>query len=353
MPTSWVLLLTDDAELGRVAARLADRAGVPLRGAIVPGAGPPELVLIGAERLAEPLPPLAGAAVPRILLVRGEPPGPLWRAALELAAEQVVLLPAGEAALLTRLTRLAGRHTARALVIATAGGCGGAGASVLAAGLARAAAPLGRCLLVDLDRLGSGADLLLGAEDEPGLRWPELAAVRGRLLPDSLAGLPVIDGIHVLSWDRSPLAGELPAAAVEAVLATARDEFGVVVLDLPRGLDPAAGAATRAADLVLLVVPAEVRAAAGAQRAAGILRDLCADVRLVVRPPAPTGLRPERIADALDLPLAGVLRPEPGVRPALDRGEPPGLRRRGPLATLCRELLAHELSAMRFAGGRA
>ena len=89
-------------------------------------------------------------------------------------------------------------------IIGLIGGRGGAGASVIAAALARAAVDARyECVLVDADPLGGGADLLLGAEDEPGLRWPDLSAARGRLAPGVLlAGLPVIDGVHVVSWDR-------------------------------------------------------------------------------------------------------------------------------------------------------
>ncbi len=358
MTSRWVLLLTDDPLTTATTARLAGPIGLPIRSDDDPvnavGSGPPGLVLVGADRLPEPRLPAAAAGVPRLLVATGEPEDQFWRAALELRAEQVVLLPEAEQALLDRLTRLADRTDRRALVIGVTGGCGGAGASVLAGALARAAVRVSRSLLIEVDRLGSGADLLLGAEDEPGLRWPDLASARGRLLPGSLLGaVPVVDGLHVLSWDRSPDVIDLSAAAGTAVLDTAIQEFGIVVLDLPRWLDAAAVAATQAADLVLLIVPAEVRAAAAARRVAARLHEHLPDVRVVVRGPAPTGLRAEAVADALDLPLVGLLKPEPGLRAALDRGEPPGLRPRGPLSTLCRQLLAGELAEPGLERGRA
>jgi len=358
MTSRWVLLLTDDQLTVTTTARLAGSVGLAVRSdddlAAAAGIGPPGLVLLGADRLAEPLLPPEAAGVPRILVATAEPEDRFWRAALELRAEQVVLLPEAEQSLLDRLTRLADRPDRRALVIAVTGGCGGAGASVLAAALARAAARVARSLLIEVDRMGSGADLLLGAEDEPGLRWPDLASARGRLLPGSVLGaVPVVDGLHVLSWDRSPDLIEVPEAAGTAVLDTAIQEFGIVVLDLPRWLDATAIVAVRAADLALLVVPAEVRAAAAARRVAAGLQEHLADVRLVVRGPAHAGLRAEAIADALGLPLAGWLKPEPGLRAALDRGEPPGLRARGPLSTLCRQLLACELAELELERERA
>jgi secretion/DNA translocation related CpaE-like protein len=352
--TAWVLLLTDDPRIRATTARLADSVGVavrPIAGEKTPaavgpsGAGPPALVVLGADRLGEPSLPPEASGVARLLVAAGEPDDRLWRAALEVRAEQVVLLPEAEHVLLGRLSRLNAERALEALIICVTGGCGGAGASVLAAALARAAAGVARSLLIDLDPIGSGADLLLGAEDEPGLRWPDLASARGRLMPGSLAGaLPVIDGLHVLSWDRSPNLTELPVAAVTAVLEAARQEYQVVVLDLPRALDAGGETVARAADLGLLVVPAEVRAATAARRVLTALRRHLADVRLLVRGPAPTGLRAEAVADALDLPLIGVLKPEPGLRVALDRGEPPGLRARGPLSVFCRDFVAGELA---------
>jgi secretion/DNA translocation related CpaE-like protein len=353
----WVLLLTDDPSITAATERLAETVGIAVRRPMATGAGLPSLVVLGADRPADRELPAEAAGIPRILVTAGEPSDQLWRTALELRAEQVVLLPAAEAALHDRLSRVADQRSRQALTVAVTGGCGGAGASVLAAGLARSAVRISRSLLIDCDRLGGGIDLLLGAEDEPGLRWPDLASARGRLLPGSLAGaVPVIDGIHVLSWDRSPDPAELPAAAGSAVFDAARLEYGVVVLDVPRrldGPDSAAGVAVGTADLALLVVPAGIRAATAAQRVLGVLRDQVADIRLVVRGCPTPGPAPEAIADALDLPLAGILKPEPGICAALERGEPPGVRPRGPLATFCRELLTQFLVDAQPERGRA
>jgi hypothetical protein len=68
----------------------------------------------------------------------------------------------------------------------------------------------------------------------------------------------------------------------------------------------------------------------------------------VVRGPAPTGLPAEAVADALGLPLAGSLRPEPGLAAALDRGDVPPVRPRGPLAALSAQLLASVLAGGPF-----
>jgi secretion/DNA translocation related CpaE-like protein len=203
---------------------------------------------------------------------------------------------------------------------------------------------------VDLDPFGGGLDLLLGAEGEPGARWPDLTFLRGDPLPGTLAGaLPTVDRLRVLSWDREPgSATRLPVEAVESVIGAARREFGVVVIDLPRVPDPATRAAAQLAEVTLVTLPAEVRAAAAARRVLSNLRNLCTDIRLVMRDAGPGGQPPRELAAALDTPLLEILRPERGLRDNLNHGEPPGLRYRGPLATFSREFLARELAQLRW-----
>src|SRR5437879_9450609 len=73
-------------------------------------------------------------------------------------------------------------------VIGVLSGCGGAGASVLAAVLAAAAE---RCMLIDCDHLGGGIDVLLGCERVPGPRWRHVRLRGGELDPSVLLdGLP-------------------------------------------------------------------------------------------------------------------------------------------------------------------
>ena len=107
----------------------------------------------------------------------------------------------------------------------------------------------------------------------------------------------------------------------------------------PRQADVTAHGAVDLADLVVVVVPAQVRAAAAAESLAAALRDAHPNVGVVVRGPAPGGLRGRDIADLLGLPLLASMRPEPGLATSLDRG---GLRlgRRSPLAGAASAVLA-------------
>jgi hypothetical protein len=127
---------------------------------------------------------------------------------------------------------------------------------------------------------------------------------------------------------------------MEAVLDAGRRSADLVVVDLPRSVDDSFRAVASLADVVLLVVPAEVRASAAASRVAARVALLSQDLRLVVRGPAPSRLSGSDLADSLALPLVGYLQPEPHLEATLERGEPPG-QRGGPRARVCEQFLDH------------
>ncbi len=225
-------------------------------------------------------------------------------------------------------------------VIAVLGGRGGAGASVLAGGLAVTAARRGlRTLLVDADPLGGGVDLVLGWESLDGLRWPALSQASGEVpAPALVEALPGRSELVILSWDRGePMT--VPPEAMLAALDAGRRGRDVTVVDLPRRLDESAMLALRAADQVYLVVPAELRACAAAARVAAVAGPHCAALSVVVRQPGPAGLAVKDVIAALGLPYAGTIRSEPRLRTAWERGEPPAASGHGSLATLCGSLL--------------
>ena len=341
------LLVSDDPELVVAVRRAAARAGADLVVAPDPGSAlgrwsVAPLVLLGEDVADQPLP--GGRA--DVLLVAGRRPGPLADALARETGWVLVPLPDDEAWLADRLAAVTSTAQ-RGRCVGVVGGRGGAGASTLAAALAvtAAAAPAGvateagsSALLVDLDPMGGGADLLLGLEEAPGLRWSDLAAASGPLSGSALAGsLPSRGGVSVLSWDACGVA--VGATATGSVLESVRRTYALSVLDLPREVAGAA-AAVAACDTVLLVVPAETRAVAAAGRVAADLGRLATDVRLVVRGPSPSRLTGPDVARLLGLPLAGWLRPDPRLVSQVERGRVPGGSGRGELAALCRRLLA-------------
>lgn len=289
----------------------------------------------------------AGSRLPRrdrVVVLTGEQPADgVWRAAVAVGAEHVVAVPEGEAFLVGLLGDGATRADGAGRVVAVLGGRGGAGASVLSAAVATAAAGQGRrALLVDCDPLGGGADLLLGAEAEGGLRWAGLGLAGGRVaaaaLHDALPGAAVAGGrVTVLACGRED-APPAPAA-VAAVVDAGRRAGDVVVCDLPRSLGPAALAALERADLAVLVVPADLRSCAGAARVVAAVAARAAVLKVVVRGPAPGGLAATDVAAALALDLLAAMRPEPFLARALERGRLPA-GRRSPLAEAARAVLA-------------
>lgn len=263
-----------------------------------------------------------------------------WRAASQLDADHVIVLPAAAAWLSERFGTAGAKPRDEAPVVAVIGGRGGAGASVLGAALALTAARRElRTMLIDADPLGGGVDLLLGAEAADGLRWPELSAARGRVDVAALrAGLPRKGELAMVSWDRGDVV-EIPVEAMEATLDAGRRGGDLVVVDLPRGLGAAAMCGVQAATEILLPVTADIRACAAAARVASQVGPHCRSLRVVVRGPAPGGLTARDVGTALGLPVAGSLRPEPDLAAALERGDPPAGTGRGPLAELCQRLL--------------
>jgi len=226
-------------------------------------------------------------------------------------------------------------------VIGVVGARGGVGASSLAAALAsRFARGQGSAALVDLDVSGGGIDVLLGIEAADGLRWPDLSDARGEVSGDELtAVLPRWEGVTVLSADRArpgPAADDVVAAVLDA-LVTSHDR---VVLDLDRRAALAAADVVARCETALVVASRDVRSVAGVLALREALVGLVADVRLVVRGPAPGGLGVLELAHVVDLPVAASMRVQRGFDAELERGGGPVARRRGSFARAVGQLAA-------------
>ena len=336
------LLVTADAKLRADVLGVAAAAGVEVD--VAPdlwslGPTPGETVLLGTDvagRGAE----AAVAGVPQVLVVSTE-------AMEQESAEQVAALGLPELRLPGQARDLhavlaAAATVRRAPVVAVVGGRGGAGATVLSCAVALVAAATARrndVLLVDADPLGGGIDLTMGAEAAAGLRWPDLAGVRGAVPPQQLLDhLPRAAGVRLLAHARG---GGPPVerGAMQAVLSAAVRGCDVVVVDVGRSTDPAAEAVLDLASTAYVVVPADIRAVAAATSTVARVRDHCADVALVVRRSGPAGLTAVTIAELVGAPVAAELRAEAGLAGRLERGVPPGANGRGSLADVGRRLL--------------
>jgi hypothetical protein len=192
------------------------------------------------------------------------------------------------------------------VAIAVLGGSGGTGASSLAAALAAVAA---RAVLVDLDPVGGGIDVLLGIEDVPGARWSGLRLDGGRLDPELLQqGLPRWGCVPVLAADVAP-----PDAAAVGQVLDAAEVLGLVVLDLPRAPSEVRDSAAGRCAFVAVVVGGGVRDLAAARAVVSSLPDV--PVGLVLRRgPVAVGAA----AASVGAPVLGVLPPLGRARHVLD-----------------------------------
>ncbi|MEV5412477.1 septum site-determining protein Ssd [Thermopolyspora sp. NPDC052614] len=336
------LVITDDQELLDELLRIAAAAGVELDVAHAaaharPYWTPAPLVVVGSD-LAEAV---AATGPPRragVLLVTREPENPeLWRRCVAVGAEGVLELPAAERHLVDEFAEAAEPASRGGRIICVVGGRGGSGASVLAASLALSASRAGaRTLLVDADPLGGGIDVLLGEERAEGARWPEVVGREGRVSFAALRkALPTFGALTVLSWHR----GEptlIPAEAMRAVLDAARRGCDLVVVDLPRHIDPGGAEALARSRTTLLVVPADLRGVLAAGQILLVLRRHTQDIRAVLRGHP---LAPDVAASCLALPCAGHLPDQRGLTAALDRGDAPPLSPRTPLGRFCADFI--------------
>jgi secretion/DNA translocation related CpaE-like protein len=335
------LIVTSEPALLEELLRLCDAAGIAPLVAADPvalrrGWRAASMVLLGAELA------VAAGGLPRRsgVVVVGTADVRLWELAVDVSADHVAILPAAAGWLAGMLAESGEPATARAPVLCVVGGQGGAGATTLATALARTAAARGTTtLLIDADLYGGGVDLALGLESAEGDRWAQLTreGAGGGLVGGFIERLPARGGLHLLAPDRDQF-NALSAPLMQRVLEEGRQRCGLVVVDLPRVVDPVSATALALARSVYLVVPAQVRAVAAAATLAAALRQETSEVQAIVRGPAPSGLSVQAVARSLGIPVAALLRAEPGLIRDYERGVPPG-QPRGPLARLCLQLL--------------
>jgi secretion/DNA translocation related CpaE-like protein len=307
------------------------------------------LILLDQKGVAECV---AASMPPRdaIVVVATDPEPPeLWKQAMEIGAERVVTLPGAEPWLVNALAdAMEGPASNAGKVLTVLGARGGAGASVFAVAVGLTALKAGdNTLLIDCDPKGGGLDLVMGAEEEKGLRWPDMQLSAGRVASSSLhRSLPARRrGDAQLTLLSGARKGEGPAPdAVAAIVEAGRRAGLVVICDLPRQLEASAWSAVDRADLTVIVTPAEVRAAVTAKQLARELSDRGASPQLIVRGPSPGGLRADEIAASAGIPLLATMRPEPQLAQSLERGRfhP---RPRGPLTHAAKTTL-NELAAV-------
>ena len=346
------LIITDDDDVLDDLLRLAAAAGVEVTHTREPDSRAlwrsAPLVLIDAAMVRRAV----EARLPRrsgvVMIATAEPGSELWAHCVRLGADRTLQLDSAEEVLVGLLSDAVAGATDNGLCVAVLGACGGAGASVFASALSLAAAresavDASGVLLIDCDPWGAGLDLMLGIEDDPGLRWGDLAARSGRLpidaLQQALPGLRVGSGrVGVLCHGRSPET-EISADVITVVLDAGRRSGAVTVVDLPRQPGAAADRVLEQADLTVLVTPADVRGCRAAERVGARIRQFGSRVGMVVRGPSPGGMGAVEMAEFVGLPLLARMRPVASLPRELEYGLALGADRRHPLARAARNVL--------------
>lgn len=337
------LLISADPGLVADVQRLSAAAGVvpdvvPDPAAALRAWSAAPVVLVGADRAGV----LAGHGPPRrgrVHVVGREPlDDRVFRDALGVGAETVAGLPASETWLVELLTDVGDGGAVPGVVVGVLGGAGGAGATVFAAALARAASMAhGRTLLVDADPLGAGIDRVLGLEAADGVRWDSMLRTTGRLSARSLReALPRRDRLSVLTWPADRPAS-LQAFAVREVLSAGRRGFDVVVVDLPRQPDAVVEETVSRCDHVVLVSTLTVPAVSAAARVAARLPEQTPQRHLVTRGGS-AGVSPDSVSRLLRIPLVAAMGDQRGLDEAVNLGAGPDRSRRGALARAAREV---------------
>lgn len=267
----WHDVAAEDDAAGSLRALVADHAGAAgavlrdARALAAPGpsgpagsAGPSGSARAGEAREALHLcTPAALLADPprtarsRLLVVTDRPVSePVWRRALELEAAAVLRLPEDSTRLLSLLgDALRPRQSAR--IIGVVGGCGGAGASSLAARLAGAGARAGRSsVLIDADPMGGGLDALVEAPELRGACWEDLSGIDAADGETLVAGLPEVDDVRLLVAREDPAPSGMQ---LDHVLAALDSLTAQVVVDLAPDL---VGPAIAHLDRLYVVLPA-------------------------------------------------------------------------------------------------
>ena len=247
--------------------------------------------------------------------------------------DEVVHLPSEAGDLVTAL--MAPTHGTPGAQVVVFGAVGGCGASTLAAALAVRAAASGRTLLLEADPCGTGADLVLGVETEPGLRVEGVRADLGGPDPDALwAAVPKArPGLGVLA--RSRARGETAARGAVSdggpgAARSHRAAGGLVVSDA--GVLGEGGPGAVGSDVVVVVTRADLQGAVAAGRAVRRFPEAI----LVVRTGRGDPLHAADVAESTAVVRWFVLPEIRGVRraagagglvSALDRGRAGGVRR--------------------------
>lgn len=253
-----------------------------------------------------------------VLVVVGTTGPETWRRAAKLSANHIAVIPDSREWLVEHLSAPASKL---GLCVGIIPGAGGAGASLLSCGLAfHARQFFTDVVLIDLDETSAGLDIVLGIEGQPGMRWQDFYTLTGSISgSDILRGLPIRDGVALLTHNESEIQVDdfLPSTIIEQLRSTSE----LVIIDLPKFSNQKVIAnVLQQCDIVLVVTPSTVRGSASTKKAIAAIAKHATDVELVVRNFPGTNFDALRIAQSIDVPLAGVINSDPRIVEQIEQG---------------------------------
>jgi septum site-determining protein MinD len=212
-------------------------------------------------------------------------------------------------------------------VIAVLSGKGGTGKTSVCAGIAVALAELGEHVLcIDCDMGLRNLDISLGMSFHGTLNFLDVCQ-RGYDL-DYAAEHPDFPNLRFLTAPINCPVGTVELPSFQAMLYAAREEYDVILLDAPAGVDDGFRLAARHADRMLLVTgpdPASVRDASRTSDLLSLMGKI--EIRLIVnrinkRMMRSMNLTVDDIMDEAGLPLMGIVPEDRKVTLAAAAGEP-------------------------------
>lgn len=253
-----------------------------------------------------------------VLVVVGSTGPETWRFAAKLSANHIAVVPDSREWLVEHLSAPASK---KGLCVGIIPGAGGAGASILSCGLAfHARQFFNDVVVVDLDESSAGLDIVFGIETQPGMRWNDFRSLTGSISgSDILRGLPARDGVALLTYQESETAPE--QSVPNMILEQLQHACELVIIDLPRFTNQVAMIEIlQKCDLVFVATPSTVRGSASTKKAISNISKHVPLVELVIRNIPGTNLDALRIAQSLNIPLAGVINSDPRIVEQIEQG---------------------------------
>jgi len=253
-----------------------------------------------------------------ILVVVGATNTQTWSSALRLSANQVATIPDSRDLLIEKLTE---PIKSKGLSVAVVPAAGGAGASLLACGLAfHARQFFQNVALVDLDSNSASLDITFGAENKSGMRWNDFSNIAGSISGnDIFQSLPSRDQVGLLTYGATTTIDSLPQKNL--IIERLKEACELIIVDNPRMSDQDFSWEVVAdCDLVLVATTATVRGCANARRAIARLAGHANVIELSVRNVPGSNLDPLKIAELLNTPLAAVMNTDARIVEQIEQG---------------------------------